>query len=313
VVDDDITVRMSVSLASDRIEVIEASRRREGLAQVRATRPDAVVIDRRLPDGDGLALVAKLRAEEAYRHLPIVVMTAGFNEEDRAKVMAVGATDFVTKPFDPEALVAHLEALVQQARAVDTAAPPPPRRRPEPLRVIPPPSLDELPPPPPPVVPPAQDEAELNELALRARAGAADSRATKALVDAQDARKELAAAARENQRLVTVVDGLRAELDQAAAEREQAIAAHAGAIALLDQAIADRDEATDLTRAWVERSDTDRARYEQLEDALAHAEAEIARLEDALVTARDVIDLRHVSHQLVDKARKRLAPKGQGR
>ena len=256
---------MSVTFASDRIEVIDASRRSDGLARVRATHPDAVLIDRRLPDGDGLWLVTKLRAMAAYSTLPIVVISSSFNAAERDKVIAAGATDCLLKPFDPETLVDYLEALVQHARANPTP-PPPIRRRAEPLRATRPE------PPRLPAVPTPEEEAALDERYVRERAEAAESRAAKALADADEARRQTARAEREKKRLGKVADSLRAELDQA---------------------MADRDEATDLVQ--------------QLERRLAQAEAEISRLEAEVVTAREEVDFGRVRQQLVERARKRLA------
>ena len=113
-VDDDVVVSMLLAMGLDDVEVLEASRVGEGMAIAQREAPDAAVVDRTLPDGDGLALVRRLRVHRATSDLPIVVLTAGHREESRSEVMRAGADDYLAKPVaadDVEALVRQLCAM----------------------------------------------------------------------------------------------------------------------------------------------------------------------------------------------------------
>ena len=93
------------------------------LPQVRAERPDLVVLDVMLPGLDGLTVCQALRREPATAALPIIMLTARSEESDRLRGFALGADDYVTKPFSPKELVARVTALLRRADRT-TAAPP---------------------------------------------------------------------------------------------------------------------------------------------------------------------------------------------
>jgi DNA-binding response OmpR family regulator len=112
VLDDDISIGMGLSLSDDECAVTEVTRVGSALVQVRSLQFDAVVCDRRLPDGDGIAFVKLVRTEKVTGEIPIVVLTAGFDEADRAAVMAAGADDYLGKPIEPERLVAALQRAI---------------------------------------------------------------------------------------------------------------------------------------------------------------------------------------------------------
>jgi DNA-binding response OmpR family regulator len=113
VVDDDVVVAMLLAMGLEDVEVVEASRATEGLQRAQASPPDAVIVDRTLPDGDGLDLVRSLRAGASTAELPIVVVTAGHDPMLRANVLRAGADDYLPKPVDPGALAELVRALVR--------------------------------------------------------------------------------------------------------------------------------------------------------------------------------------------------------
>jgi len=120
VVDDDTTVRMALGIALDDVEVVEAWRAGAVVALALGHELDGVVVDRRLPDGDGLAAVRALRVEPSTTDLPIVVVTASDDADERPLAFDAGADEHLVKPIDPARLLALFRAL---------AAMPPEQRR----------------------------------------------------------------------------------------------------------------------------------------------------------------------------------------
>jgi CheY-like chemotaxis protein len=79
------------------------------LELAREVRPDVVILDLMLPRLSGLEVLARLNGDEELRDVPVIVITAW--NETRDEVLAAGAADFVTKPFDPEHLKQAVESL----------------------------------------------------------------------------------------------------------------------------------------------------------------------------------------------------------
>jgi DNA-binding response OmpR family regulator len=104
IVDDDTYMRLLCSLEFPEFDILEAAGVRDGLNIVADDRPDFVLIDRRLKDGDGLDLLRKMRELHIGGEVPVVVVSAGFSEEDRVEVMHAGADDYVAKPLDAATL-----------------------------------------------------------------------------------------------------------------------------------------------------------------------------------------------------------------
>jgi DNA-binding response OmpR family regulator len=88
----------------------------EGLAQLFASRPDALVLDLMLPGANGLEILRELRGEPTTHDLPVLVLTARSAEMDKLLGFEHGADDYLTKPFSPRELVARVKALVRRAR-----------------------------------------------------------------------------------------------------------------------------------------------------------------------------------------------------
>ncbi len=93
----------------------------EGLSQLFASRPDAVVLDLMLPGRSGLEVLREVRDEPATRDLPIMVLTARAAEMDKLLGFEHGADDYLTKPFSPRELVARMRALLRRAHPSKSA------------------------------------------------------------------------------------------------------------------------------------------------------------------------------------------------
>jgi len=85
---------------------------------VRARRPDLIVLDLGLPRIDGVQVARTLRAESP---VPIIMLTARVEEDDRLLGLEVGADDYITKPFSPRELVARVQAVLRRARGAAPA------------------------------------------------------------------------------------------------------------------------------------------------------------------------------------------------
>ncbi|ONK15094.1 response regulator transcription factor [Streptomyces sp. MP131-18] len=114
VVDDDPTVTEVVAGYLDRagFTVDRAADGRDALARAAAHPPDLVVLDLMLPGLDGLAVCARLREAGP---VPVVMLTARGDEEDRILGLEVGADDYVTKPFSPRELVLRVSSVLRRA------------------------------------------------------------------------------------------------------------------------------------------------------------------------------------------------------
>ncbi|MDQ1034142.1 two-component system response regulator ResD [Streptomyces sp. V3I8] len=122
VVDDDPTVAEVVSGYLDRAgyRVDRAGDGPEALALAAAHRPDLVVLDLMLPGMDGLEVCRRLRDRGP---VPVVMLTARGDEDDRITGLEVGADDYVTKPFSPRELVLRVESVLRRTRPAGTARP----------------------------------------------------------------------------------------------------------------------------------------------------------------------------------------------
>ena len=92
--------------------VVEAADGAEGLAKARDLLPDLVLSDVMMPEMDGFALLAALRADPETDFLPVVLLTARAEAEDRLDGLGLGADDYLTKPFDVRELRARVDNLI---------------------------------------------------------------------------------------------------------------------------------------------------------------------------------------------------------
>ena len=120
-IDDDarLTAMVGDYLRAGGFEVDVAGSLAEGSARLADGGHDALVLDLMLPDGDGLDLCRRLRADPATRHLPLLMLTARGEAADRIVGLELGADDYLPKPFEPRELLARLKALLRRARPAE--------------------------------------------------------------------------------------------------------------------------------------------------------------------------------------------------
>jgi two-component system, OmpR family, phosphate regulon response regulator PhoB len=115
VIDDepDVLLLCRVNLQHAGHRVLEASDGEQGLALATADVPDAIVLDLMLPLMDGYGVLSHLLADERTRDIPVLVLTAKAQREDRVRCWEQGASEYMTKPFSPAALSAALTQLIE--------------------------------------------------------------------------------------------------------------------------------------------------------------------------------------------------------
>ncbi|MFJ9098458.1 response regulator transcription factor [Streptomyces sp. NPDC102405] len=114
VVDDDPTVAEVVAGYLDRAGYLvdQAADGPEALARAAANRPDLAVLDLMLPGMDGLEVCRRMRGRGP---VPVIMLTARGDEDDRILGLEVGADDYVTKPFSPRELVLRVESVLRRS------------------------------------------------------------------------------------------------------------------------------------------------------------------------------------------------------
>ena len=108
IVEDSPTMRQLLSFALKRlpgIRIVEACDGVDGLKKMSTERFDLVFTDINMPVMDGLKLVSMIRGNETLKNIPIVVITTEGAQEDRARAMALGANDYITKPIQPNKIL----------------------------------------------------------------------------------------------------------------------------------------------------------------------------------------------------------------
>jgi DNA-binding response OmpR family regulator len=110
-------------LTSAGFDVHSESRGTQALRYAAANKPDLVILDLRLPDVDGMEVCERLRMLYHSWMVPIMMLTGLDSSQDLARGLSSGADAYVTKPFEPAALLPVIENLLSK---IDPEAPPPP-------------------------------------------------------------------------------------------------------------------------------------------------------------------------------------------
>ena len=110
---------VQMGLAQEGIVVVAAASAAAGLRAVRSERPDLVIVDVGLPDGNGFDLLAEIRSES---DVPVIMLTARGDVEDRVRGLDLGADDYVAKPFHFAELLARVRAHLRRQASPDERA-----------------------------------------------------------------------------------------------------------------------------------------------------------------------------------------------
>ncbi|MBA3268311.1 MAG: response regulator [Acidimicrobiia bacterium] len=118
VVDDDpvILELLRINFEIEGFEVISASDGQEGLERATTDHPDVILSDIMMPRLDGLQLLTRLKDDPATADLPVVLLSAKAQKAEVDEGLALGADDYVTKPFDPLELLDRVNAALDKHR-----------------------------------------------------------------------------------------------------------------------------------------------------------------------------------------------------
>jgi two-component system KDP operon response regulator KdpE len=121
IVEDDVAIRRFVRMAleAEGHQVFETETMRRGMIDAGTRKPDLVILDLGLPDGDGIELIRDLRG---WSTLPIIVLSARSDETDKVEALDAGADDYLVKPFGVDELMARVRAALRR-RGSSAAAP----------------------------------------------------------------------------------------------------------------------------------------------------------------------------------------------
>lgn len=86
------------------------------------TMPDLILLDWMLPTISGVEWARRLKKEPIYRELPIILLTARGEEEDKVRGLEIGADDYMTKPFSPKELIARIRAVLRRSGKIQGSA-----------------------------------------------------------------------------------------------------------------------------------------------------------------------------------------------
>ena len=117
--DRDIVELVRYNLEREGFQVASAMDGASGLAQIRKTPPDILLLDLMLPKLSGLDICKEIRRDTTLNKLPILMLTARGEEADRVVGLEMGADDYVTKPFSPRELGARVKALLRRTEPMN--------------------------------------------------------------------------------------------------------------------------------------------------------------------------------------------------
>ena len=121
VVDDEVAIRemivMSLEMAG--LNCLEAGNIQEAHGLVIDKKPDLILLDWMLPGGSGIEFLRRLRRDELTVTMPVIMVTAKTEEDNRIQGLDVGADDYISKPFAPRELISRIKAVLRRTGAAE--------------------------------------------------------------------------------------------------------------------------------------------------------------------------------------------------
>src|SRR6056300_192773 len=104
------------NLEKENFKVLVSNNGEEGLQEIKKTEPDLILLDWMLPDLSGIDICKALRKDTKFKNVPIIMLTARSQEEDKVLGLNVGADDYLPKPFSNPELIARVNALLRRSK-----------------------------------------------------------------------------------------------------------------------------------------------------------------------------------------------------
>jgi two-component system phosphate regulon response regulator PhoB len=122
IVEDEKPIRDMIAFGLRRagFEVVEAEDTRSARTAMADARPDLVLVDWMLPDASGLELTRAIKKDKDTKEVPVIMLTARAEEQDKVAGLEGGADDYVTKPFSPRELLARINAVMRRSSPATT-------------------------------------------------------------------------------------------------------------------------------------------------------------------------------------------------
>lgn len=116
VVEDETPIREMITfvLEQNGFNTIEAATYEQAKSLIVDPLPDLILLDWMLPGGSGIQIARELKQQEYTRNIPIIMLTARADEDDKVKGFEIGVDDYVTKPFSPKELIARIKAVIRR-------------------------------------------------------------------------------------------------------------------------------------------------------------------------------------------------------
>ena len=117
IVDDESAIRemIRIGLEMAGFNCMEAADAQEAYGKILDARPDLILLDWMMPNTSGLELLRRLRRDDVSRTIPVIMLTAKDDEDNRIQGLDVGADDYITKPFSSRELLARIKAVLRRS------------------------------------------------------------------------------------------------------------------------------------------------------------------------------------------------------
>ncbi len=116
IVDDEPPIREVIRFALEAadFQTLEAGHANEAMRQIITENPDLILLDLMLPGRSGVEFARQIKQNPRIRDIPIIMLTAKSQEQDKVKGLDVGADDYITKPFSPRELLSRIKAVLRR-------------------------------------------------------------------------------------------------------------------------------------------------------------------------------------------------------
>ena len=118
IVDDELDALTALkrALESDNYNVVEAVDGLSAIKKIKTEKPDIVLLDLMMPEIDGFEVCKRLKSDPLYKHVPIIMLTAKGEINDKIEGIEMGADDYITKPFNLNEIRARIKMVLRRAQ-----------------------------------------------------------------------------------------------------------------------------------------------------------------------------------------------------